>query len=714
MKSKVLVVFIANVLFAFNSVLAHEGMFIPSVLNAAHDDMKAMGLKLSAEDLFAVNQSSLKDAVVLFGGGCTAEMVSSEGLMFTNHHCGFDYIQFHSSLEKDYLKNGFWAMNKQEELVCTGLSAMFVLRMDDVTPLMLNGIKEGMTAAEMDAIKQANKKSIEEEAKKAGKNINATVRAFNYGNQYFLIVTKTYNDVRLVGAPPSEIGKFGGDTDNWVWPRHTGDFSVFRVYAGEDNEPAAYSATNKPYQPGHFFPINISGVKEGDFTMVYGFPGRTEHFLTSYAVDYVLNKSNKMKVHMRETSLGVIDAAMRSSDKLRIQYAAKQSGISNAYKKWIGQDMGLIKFDVIQKKREEEKLFNEKAESKGKYVGLLKEIEALYASNEKNNLAREGFIEYVYYGPEVFAQAATVQSFFDSYEKLKQEGKLEEVRNTLISNTRLFYKDFDLNVEKDLFMRMTGLYRDYVQKGLGPEVFGSYFFKSANDAAKRVYDKSMFRDSSLLINAIKSYQPKHLKKFAKDPVFVISNHLHEVYRTNILPQYRIWNSSFEALMGQYVAAQQELTPSKNYWNDANSTLRISYGKAEGSAPHDGMTYTFTTTADGILDKYRTGKEDFYIGEKLKQKLEKREFGAYATNGDLVVCFTGSNHTTGGNSGSPALNAQGELIGINFDRSWESTMSDIYYSPEICRNIMVDARYVLWVIDEYAGAGYLLKEMKIVR
>lgn len=714
MKSKLVFLFIANVLLTFNTMRAHEGMFIPSVLNAAHDDMKAMGLKLSAEDLFAVNQSSLKDAVVLFGGGCTAEMVSPEGLMFTNHHCGFDYIQFHSSLENDYLKNGFWAMNKQEELICTGLSATFVLRMDDVTPMMLNGIKEGMSVPEMEAIKQANKKTIEEEAKKSGKNISATVRAFNYGNQYFLIVTKTYNDVRLVGAPPSEIGKFGGDTDNWVWPRHTGDFSVFRIYAGDDNEPAAYSAANKPYQPGHFFPINISGVKEGDFTMVYGFPGRTEHFLTSYAVDYVLNKSNKMKVHMRETSLGVIDAAMRSSDKLRIQYAAKQSGISNAYKKWIGQDMGLIKFDVIQKKREEEKLFNEKANAKGKYVGLLKDIEALYASNEKNNLAREGFIEYVYYGPEVFAQAATVQSFFDAYEKLKQEGKLEEVRNTLISNTRLFYKDFDLNVEKDLFKRMTGLYRDYVQNGLGPEVFASYFSKGADDAAKRVYDKSMFRDSTLLINAIKSYQPKQLKKFAKDPVFVISNHLHDVYRTNILPQYRIWNSSFEALMGQYVAAQQELTPSKNYWNDANSTLRISYGKAEGSAPHDGMTYTYTTTADGILDKYRTGKEDFYIGEKLKQKLEKREFGAYATNGDLVVCFTGSNHTTGGNSGSPALNAQGELIGINFDRSWESTMSDIYYSPEICRNIMVDARYVLWVIDEYAGAGYLLKEMKIVR
>lgn len=714
MKSKFIILFSFISLFVALRSNAHEGMYIPSLLGAAHDDMKAMGLKLTAEDLYSVNKSSLKDAIVLFGGGCTGEMVSSEGLMFTNHHCGFDYIQFHSSLQNDYLKNGFWAMNKQEELVCTGLTATFVLRMDDVTPLMLKGIKEGMTAQEKDAIKQANKKQIEEGVKKEGKHISGVVRAFNYGNQYFLIVSKTFNDVRLVGAPPSEIGKFGGDTDNWVWPRHTGDFSVFRVYANEDNEPAAYSAANKPYRPGHYFPVNIWGVKEGDFTMVYGFPGRTEHFLTSYAVDYVLNKSNKMKVHMRETSLGVIDAAMRSSDKLRIQYAAKQSGISNAYKKWIGQDMGLIKFNVIEKKKAEEVAFASKAESAGKYQGLLNEIKALYAKHEQNNLAREGFVEFVLYGPEVFAQAATVRSFFEEYDKLKSENKLEDTRQKLIENVRLFYKDFDLNVEKDLFKRMSGLYSKYVQRDLGPHIVEPYFLKGAGDAVKKVYDKSLFRDSTLLISFIKGYQPKQMKKIQKDPVFMISFGLYDVFQTKINPEYRTWLSGLESLMGQYVAAQQELMPTSTYWNDANSTLRISYGKAEGSAPHDGMSYSYTTTADGILDKYRTGKDDFLIGEKLKSKLEKKEYGDYGYNGELVVCFTGSNHTTGGNSGSPALNANGELIGINFDRSWESTMSDIYYSPEICRNIMVDTRYVLWVIDEYAGAGYLLNEMKIIR
>lgn len=694
--------------------IAHEGMWVPSVLGSIHDEMRAMGLELSPEDLYDINEGSLKDAVVLFGGGCTAEIVSDKGLMFTNHHCGFDYIQFHSSLQNDYLKNGFWAMNQNEELVCKGLTATFVVRMDDVTSRMLQGIKEGMTPKEIEAIRAANKKAIEEEFKNSGSGDSGLVRAYNYGNQYFLIVLRTFKDVRLVGAPPSEIGKFGGDTDNWVWPRHTGDFSVFRIYADANNAPAEYNALNQPYKPGHFFPINLKGVNEGDFSMVYGFPGRTEHFLTSYAVDFVLNKSNAMRIKMREASLSIIDASMKSSDLLRIQYAAKQSDISNAYKKWIGQELGLKKYNAIQVKKLEEENFRAKAKELGKYTDLLDKIQKLYTDNEVNNIARDGFVEYVFYGPEVFAKAREVNDFIAGYSELEKSGKLEEERAALIASLRLFYKDFDLNTEVKLFAKMSSLYLQYVNAELGPDVIRPYMKKGGMNA---LYGKSIMSDSLKAINFVKALTSKRALKMKgnqKDAILSTSIKLFDIYMNQIMPAARKFASELDVYMYEYVKAKQELIPSKLYWNDANSTLRISFGKVEGSAPHDGEMYRHFTTADGILNKFQTGNPDFYIGEKLRKKLEERDYGVYGVNGVLPVCYTGSNHTTGGNSGSPALNSKGHLVGINFDRSWESTMSDIYYSPEICRNIMVDVRYVLWVIDSYAGAGYLLKEMKLVQ
>ncbi len=716
MKSRFLQAIAALIAIFFFTIksIAHEGMWVPSVLGSIHDEMKAMGLELSPNDLYDINEGSLKDAVVLFGGGCTAEVVSDKGLMFTNHHCGFDYIQFHSSLQNDYLKNGFWAMNQNEELVCKGLTATFVVRLEDVTSRMLQGIKEGMTPKEIEEIRAANKKAIEGEFKSSGSTDSGVVRAYNYGNQYFLIVMRTFKDVRLVGAPPSEIGKFGGDTDNWVWPRHTGDFSVFRIYADANNAPAEYSATNQPFKPGHYFPINLGGVKEGDFSMVYGFPGRTEHFLTSYAVDFVLNKSNAMKIKMREASLSIIDARMKSSDLLRIQYAAKQSDISNAYKKWIGQELGLKKYNAIQVKRDEEDLFRKKSSEAGKYVGLLDKIEALYRDNQVNNIARDGFVEYVFYGPEVFAKAREINDFIASYSELEKKGNLEEERTALIASLRLFYKDFDLTTEIMLFEKMSALYAQYVSADLGPGIIQPYMKKGG---VTDLYGKSIMSDSLKAINFVKNLSSKRalkLKGKQKDAILVTSSKLFEIYANQITPNARKYSSELDAYMFEYVKAKQELIPSKLYWNDANSTLRISFGKVEGSAPHDGEMYKHYTTADGILSKYQTGNPDFYIGEKLREKLASKKYGAYGVNGVLPVCYTGSNHTTGGNSGSPALNSKGHLVGINFDRSWESTMSDIFYSPEICRNIMVDVRYVLWVIDEYAGAGYLIDEMKIIR
>lgn len=707
--------FLASFIFFISTrVFAHEGMWIPAVLGSVHDEMKAMGLRLSAEDLYSVNHSSLKDAVALFGGGCTGEMVSPDGLLFTNHHCGFDYIQFHSSLEHDYLKDGFWAMNRGEELVCKGLSVSFVVSMEDVTAQVMDGVSYVLSAEEFEKAKRANIKKITEGVEKQP-FVSASVSTYNYGNQFFLIISKKFNDVRFVGAPPSEIGKFGGDTDNWVWPRHTGDFSVFRIYADKDNNPAEYSADNVPFHPAHFFPISMKGVHEGDFSMVYGFPGRTEHFLISDGVDYAVNKSNKMRIKMRETSLNIIDAKMRSSDKLRIQYAAKQSGISNAYKKWIGQEMGLTRFDAIGVKKQEEADFSSKAKGKEEYESIIPNLKSTYSKFEKYNLARDGFIEYVFYGPEIFNAARSLNGLIDFASKSENKEEFESKKNEVIEDLRLFYKDFDLQTEKEIFEALTPLYFEYVSSDLGPQCVKKVIGESnGKEASKKMYDKSIMRDSTLAIAAIKKLTSKNAAKLMKDPVLKVSRDLFEVIITQLNPQTTEFAAQLNQEMSKYVAAKQKLLPSKVYWNDANSTLRISFGKVEGSSPRDGMAYTPFTTAEGILDKNATGNPDFYIGEKLKSLLQKKQYGQYAENGVLHVCYTGSNHTTGGNSGSPALNADGHLVGINFDRSWESTMSDLYYSPEICRNIMVDIRYVLWVIDEYAGAGYLVDEMKLVK
>ncbi|MEN9348256.1 MAG: hypothetical protein RLZZ77_1767 [Bacteroidota bacterium] len=693
---------------------AHEGMWIPAVLGAVYDDMKAQGLKLSKEDLYSVNNSSLKDGIVLFGGGCTAEIVSDQGLLFTNHHCGFDYIQFHSSVTNDYLTNGFWAKDQNGELVCKGLSVTFVLKMEDITDAIFLGVKSTMSLDEIENLKKVNKSAIEASFKKQG--IEASVKAFNYGNQYFAIYTKTYRDVRLVGAPPSAVGKFGGDTDNWVWPRHTGDFSMFRIYADENNEPADYNPQNKPYNPAHYFPVNIQGVKEGDYSMVYGFPGRTEHLLTSYSIDYVNNKSNPMRIKMRETSLDIIGNRMKSGDKVRIQYAAKQSSISNAYKKWVGQEMGLSRFQAYETRKNEEQLLisNLITEKRANDQNILPNIELLYKDYSDYLFARDAFVEYVYYGPEIFSFAHDVTEVLSIADSLKKSGKWDDEIKKLKENAHLFYKDFDLTTEKMLFTAMSPLYSNYVKDGLGDQAFNPRGSMTWEAYAEKVYGKSMFRDSTTFFAVVENYDSKSWKKISKDPVYMTSTDLFKSFNGMLAPKFGEFNSKFNALMYRYVKLLTEMKDQRTEWCDANSTLRISFGKVEGSAPRDGMQYTYFTTADGILEKYNTGNPDFELPDRLVQLLERKAYQGYDDNGQLRVCYTASNHTTGGNSGSPALNAKGELVGINFDRSWESTMSDMYYNPDICRNIMVDIRYVLWIIDVYAEADYLINEMKIVR
>ncbi len=695
-------------------VFATEGMWIPSILGAVHDDMRAMGLELSAEDLYSVNQSSLKDAIVLFDGGCTAEIVSDQGLLFTNHHCGFEYIQFHSSLKNDYLKDGFWAKNQAGELICDGLSVMFIVRMDDVTEAMRKGVTASMTMAEQEAQIAANKKVLEADYKTKNPKLGLQIKAFNYGNQYFAIVTKTYNDVRLVGAPPSAVGKFGGDTDNWVWPRHTGDFSVFRIYADKNNEPAVYSAENVPFKPAHYLPVNLGGTHEGDYSMVYGFPGRTDHLLTSYAVDFVMNKSNPMRISMRDKTIAILDERMRSSDEIRIKYAAKQSSIANAWKKWQGQQIGLTNIRAVDQKLKYEEDYRKKAALPGNetYAGLLDQLKTNYAVSEPYVISTQAYQEYLFYGPEIFNFASKFTEVVENFDTLKANGKLKGTVEELKKSARLFYKDFDLETEKRIYADLTPMFNENFEAGSYGKIQSE---KAVNwkQQADLLYNKTVFRDSTALFKLLDNLSKGAVKKFKKDYFYQESKAIMSAYQKEIRPKNIEYQKQIDFLMQRYTEGMAKMFPG-DYWADANSTLRVTFGKVDGSDPRDGEHYKYFTTADGILEKYYTKNPDFELNNRLIELFEKRQYGNYAENGELRVCYTGSNHTTGGNSGSPALNAKGHLVGINFDRSWESTMSDIVYNPEICRNIMVDVRYVLWVIDVYAGAGYLLDEMKIIR
>lgn len=700
-----------TLLISFN-INATEGMWIPTLLKAVEDDMQAMGLELSAEDIYSINHSSLKDAIVHFGGGCTAELISDQGLLLTNHHCGYGQIQSHSSLENNYLKNGFWASTLKDELPNEGLTATLIDRIEDVSSRMMEGITDRMTTEEVQDKLQENSKAIEESA--TSDLLAAKVRAYNYGNSYFLIVTKTYKDVRLVGSPPDAVGKFGGDTDNWVWPRHTGDFSLFRIYADATNEPAEFSDSNVPYKPIQHLKVSLDGLDEGDFTMVFGFPGKTEQFLTSDAVEYLVNESNPMRIHMRDESLNIIDAAMRADEQTKIQYASKQSGISNAWKKWKGQNRGLKRMDALGQKQTLEAEFQNRVKGDLKYSSVLADLNELQEANESYKKARELFIEYYYYGPEIISFAKDVSNFGKEYLNLEKEEEKKTLKDKFTKTANDYFDDYNASIDQNIFIALTPLYSEYLDDNLEPmellagkEGWGIY--------AKEVFKNKVLTSRENCISYISDISKVKHKRFQKSAASRLANQLVEVFYTLALPSYRKYNGEIESKMKVYTDGLMKLFPNKDYWADANSTLRLTYGKAEGSEPRDGMEYKFYTTADGILAKNASGLKDYELPEDLVTLLKEENYGKYAdSDGELRVCFTGSNHTTGGNSGSPALDGKGHLVGLNFDRSWESTMSDIMFDPNQCRNIMVDIRYVLFIIDKYAGATRLIDEMDLVR
>jgi hypothetical protein len=715
---------IVSALFALMLVLrvtADEGMWLPLLLKSLNEkDMKKNGLKLSAEDIYSVNKSSLKDAIVHFGGGCTAEIISESGLMITNHHCGYSAIQSHSSVENDYLSNGFWAMSKEQEKPNQGLTASIIQYMEDVTAKVKTGITASMSEQQADSVIRSNIAKLEKEAVK-GTHYEAYIRPFFYGNEYYMFVVETFKDVRLVGAPPSSIGKFGGETDNWVWPRHTGDFSLFRIYANKDNKPAEYSADNVPYKPKKFLTISLKGVNEG-VTMVYGFPGRTQEYLTSDAVDMVMNESDPARVKLRDARLKIMDSYMKTSDKTRIDYAAKYASIANYWKKWAGEMAGLQVSDAVNKKKEfQEKFIKLLATDPAKqqeFVKVLNEFQQIYADMKILNKQMDYYSECLM-GVEGMQYMRGYTSLFDSYSLMKmgRPNSFQKSLDNYKKNEKNFYKAYHAEMDKKICAEMLKQFDADMEKNFRPRVLDSLITAYNKDYNKlaEVLHASKFFNADELRKLVGDFEGNY-KNFEKDLYLRLYRDILDYYGGKVQPKMEEYNLRLNTLYGKYVKALKETVKDRPFYPDANSTLRVTYGKVNGYVPRDGVKFNYFTTLDGILEKQNTGIDDFKAPAKLKELYEKKDYGQYADkkDGKIHVAFVASNHTTGGNSGSPVLNGNGELIGTNFDRCWEGTMSDIMYNPNICRNIVLDVRYTLFVIDKFAGAGYLLNEMKIVK
>ncbi|KAA9346081.1 S46 family peptidase [Adhaeribacter soli] len=719
-KKTILVRLLALLLLTPLASRADEGMWLPLLLKQLNEsDMQKRGMKLSAEDIYSINRTSLKDAIVLFGGGCTGEMISGEGLLLTNHHCGYGQIQSHSSVQKDYLTNGFWAMNRSEELPNPGLTATFIVRMEDVTAQVLKDIPAGLPEAEREKKVKANIEAIQKAAVQ-GTHYDAQIKPFFYGNEYYMYITETFRDVRLVGAPPSSIGKFGGDTDNWMWPRHTGDFALFRVYAGPDNKPAAYAAENKPYVPKHFLPISLSPIKESDFTMVFGFPGRTTEYLPSYAVKEIYEVSNPAKIAIRETKLNILDKHMKASDAVRIQYAAKYASISNYHKKWIGENRGLKKLDAVGKKEELEKQFtawvNASPDRQAKYGTVLTEFQKNYNSLNGITLSRDYFIEAVL-GVELLNYAQAYVNFVDLVKNKAPQADIEKQLKNL-GNYAGFFKNYNVAADKEVFAALLSMYRKDVPTQFQPAYFTSTVNKkykgNLKAYAEDVYSKSFMTSPEKVKTALNQISATNIKVIEKDPAYLLARAFTENYRTKIQPTYTVATDANTLNNRLFVAGLREMQTDKKFYPDANSTLRVAYGQVSGYEPQDGVRYKYYTTLEGVMEKADPDNVDFQVHPKLAELYKNKDYGDYGWNGEMPVAFIATNHTTGGNSGSPVINANGELMGTNFDRAWESTMSDIMYDPERVRNIIVASNYTLFIIDKFAGASHLIKEMKIVK
>lgn len=705
---KILILFLS-----FNLYGQQGGMWIPSLLEGMNEkEMKSLGMKMSAKDIYDVNKSSLKDAVPHFNNGCTSEVISPKGLLLTNHHCGYSQIQFHSTVDKDYLEKGFWAMSLDEELPNSNLVVTFMVKIEDVTTRVLEGVTSLKSETEKQEKIQENTSQIVKTFPKESWQENR-IRAFYEGNQYLLFVVETYRDIRLVGAPPSSIGKFGSDTDNWVWPRHTGDFALFRIYADKNNRPADYSKENVPYTPKHFLPVSLDGVKEGDFTLVFGYPGTTHEYLPAVAIEQIVNDLNPAKIEVRDAALKVQDGFMRKDQAIKIKYAAKYASIANYWKKWIGESQGLKKSNAIAIKRGQEAKFMKKLNERGlenEYGHLLKEFEKYYKEIAPYALSRDYFMEIVMRNTELLR---TGYQLYLLEKTLERQGaqSFNARKNNLLNAFERNFKDYDKTVDEKVFEKLIEIYASKTPDRFLPNEFPKTDF---DKLTHEIYSNSALSEMEGLRKLLEGTPEDVIKNMSKDNGYALVKNMAQVFLEKVLPKYEEIDSEIAALQRTYMKAIKELsTPADRIFPDANSTLRVTYGKVKGYSPADAVYYHPVTYLEGVMEKYVPGDYEFDVPKKLIELHNNKDYGPYAENGKLPVNFIATNHTTGGNSGSPAIDAKGNLIGLNFDRVWEGTMSDIYYDPEICRNIMVDARYILFIIDKYAGAKHLIDEMKLI-
>ncbi|MCX6235476.1 MAG: S46 family peptidase [Bacteroidetes bacterium] len=699
-----------------NSLRADEGMWLMLFIDRLnYTDMQKMGLNLTPEEIYSVNNSSLKDAIIQFGGGCTGEVISPSGLIITNHHCGYGSIQSQSSVEHDYLTEGFWAGSKEEELPIDGLTARFLIRIEDVSQRVLNEVNDQMTEKERGKkIEEINKVIIREATE--GTPYDASVRSFYKGNEYYLFVYTVYKDVRLVGAPPTSIGNYGGDTDNWMWPRHTADFSLFRIYSAPDGKPAEYSKDNIPLKPKYYLPISLDGVEKDDFAMILGYPGGTNRYLTSYGVTLAVEQNNPTIVKIRQEKLDIYKADMDASDQVRIQYASKYARVSNYWKYYIGQTKGLKRLKIADRKREQEDQFKTWAlatpERKAKYGTILTQLEQAFKEQKEFDFFR------IYYTEAVRGcEAMTFSSGFTSLknalmEKNPDQEKVTELIKPLQGQAERFFKDYNLPTDKRIMASMLTMYDSDVPENFKPEEFIRLAAKYKGEFKKfaaQAFEKSIFVNREK-INALLS---KHsAKAISNDPVYALMFAFSNFF-TKTMSNMDVITDTRSKCERLYMAGLREMQPDKKFYPDANSTMRMTYGQVLDYYPADAVHYDYQTTLFGVMQKEDPSNSEFIVPEKLKKLYEARDYGRYGQNGNMYVCFLTNNDITGGNSGSPVLNGDGQLIGLAFDGNWEAMSGDIAFEPDYQRTICVDIRYVLFIIDKYAGAKNIVDELTLV-
>ena len=689
------------------------GMWIPTEIN--EKEMKSLGMKIGAKDIWNTEKPSIKDAVVQFNRGCTGEIISPKGLLLTNHHCGYSAIQSHSTVENDLLSNGFWAKNNQGELTNPGMVVDFVTDIKDVTSEILANTS-GLTDKELN-------KKIEEniaeyrKSQKLESYQSILVKSMFAGNKYYAFTVETFKDIRLVGAPPQSIGKFGSDTDNWVWPRHTGDFSIFRVYADKNNKPAEYSPENVPFTPKHYLPISVKDIKENDFTFVFGFPGRTNEYLPSIAIEKIITDTNPAKIEVRDIALKTLDEKMRADDATRIKYASKYASVANYWKKWIGETKGLKKSNAVAKKQEYETFL---ASKNPEIKNTLAEFNSLYNQQAPYALNNAYYTE-VLRNAETLTLANLFNGFINSYEAGRIDDKaVKNFKNRLSG----IYKDYDGELDAKVMAKLLALYANKTQPEFLPEGFNQYKDVNQNLQVFENWSKNSVISGRNSINGATVYTdidkvfsnlPELVKTIKADPIYQTLTKMKETYTAKADSQYNTLQDKIDALQKKYLSQMMAADKDRKFFPDANSTLRVTYGKVKGSTPQDAITYHYETTLDGAIEKYVPGDYEFDLPKKLIELYNNKDYGTYKNAaGKVPLAFTATNHTTGGNSGSPALDANGNLIGLNFDRQWEGTMSDINYDPKFSRNIMVQTKYILFIIDKFANAKWLLDEMKIVK